>query len=256
MTPWFSSYPSSTTSAAQGSDEQLSVAAVVKLLNPPKQATNVRFSSLLLEYGETLLQDWAVVLSTSEQDAQQPLSSAAAAAAAGSKAGAAQWNKSGRHQSSSSSLNRSSITSKPQQQKWSKLQGRLHLCTKSLVFEPQNVLRPILRFPFSKMESPPKEGADMTAGTTPQTPNRPGATTTSASNLGDSYELPLTIQLQVRRYFSMKENNVIGPITSVEVSTAVQFTFLHSNPKDYFCELCQVSISILICTLKLLFSVK
>mmetsp|Transcript_15584 Transcript_15584/g.26047 ORF Transcript_15584/g.26047 Transcript_15584/m.26047 type:complete len:440 (+) Transcript_15584:88-1407(+) len=181
MTPWFSSSTvggasssssSSSSShakaqyaaAAQG-DEPLSVATVVKLLTPPKQATNIRFSSLLLDHCETLLQDWAVVLSTAETDTdtdtddrncntgqQQQQSSSSSSSNKRSNN-----NNNNKSNFSSSGRNNNNNNNNNNTLKWSKLQGRLHLCTKSLVFEPQNVQRPILRFPFSKMEAPPRE---------------------------------------------------------------------------------------------------
>ena len=104
------------------------------------------------------------------------------------------------------------------------LQGRLHLCTKSLVFEPDETLRPIWRFPFATMEAPPTEI---------------GETLIGKSSLGDSYEIPLSIQFSATKYWAMKENNTIGPYET-RYSTHVQITFLHSSPPTLV-QLCRVS---------------
>ena len=36
-----------------------------------------------------------------------------------------------------------------------RIQGRLHLCTKSIVFEPTDTSRGVIRFPFDKMTITP-----------------------------------------------------------------------------------------------------
>lgn len=209
MTPWFAS---SVSSPSAEEEPLLSVAQAVKFLKPPQPATNVRFSLLLLEFGEMLLQDWAVVLSTTNVEV------VAAAESLSTK----NKNKSGQQQRTKTKQQRAAAAHQPSNIS-TRLQGRLHLCTKSLVFEPDEPMRPIWRFPFSRMEAPPKE-VDASTG---------------SSSLGDSYEIPLAIHFLAKRYFTMKENNTIGPYETRH-SSQVQITFLHSSPPTLV-KLCHVS---------------
>jgi factor associated with neutral sphingomyelinase activation len=96
----------------------------------------------------------------------------------------------------------------------SKLEGRLHLCTKSLVFEPTNTSRAVIRCPYSKMERMPVEH-----------PSEAGFES-------------MCIQFTAKRHVVMKINNMIGPFAPVHVPCRFQFTFLHSSPTA-FVELCQ-----------------
>jgi hypothetical protein len=208
-------------------------------MNPPVavgKRHNIRFSSLLLDHGETILQDWGVAISSQALLLQEKSSGhkntndMGTKSAKASNTTQAKWNKSARTKLSSSKRvspthHLSSMT------ELSRMQGRLHLCTQSLVFEPLDTLRPILRFPFAKMIHPPKETSGEDAAPSRSVP----------SSLGDSYEIPLTVIFEVTRYISIKENNVIGPFETVDSPTKVTVTFLHSSPKDVFVELCQVS---------------
>lgn len=219
--PWFtlSLHPPSPSSSTSLADEKLSVAKAVKYMVPPQPATNVRFSLLLLEFGEILLQDWAVVVTIGDSDGDGDGACTSSKSAFANHISARPNARTPKQPTSSKCGNQS------QQTKTSlSLQGRLHLCTKSLVFEPDEPLRAILRFPFNKMNASPKEIGDASVTT---------------SSLGDSYEFPLSVHFVSNRYWEMKENNTIGPY-EMNHSSHVQITFLHSSPPT-FVKLCKVS---------------
>ena len=222
--PWFSLSLQPPSPSSSKIDEKLSVAQAVKYMVPPQPATNARFSLLLLEFGEILLQDWAVVLTLDDSGGAQSKSKSSDKSSLNSNSSMLHSSTVRNHRNmavhgrteSKSSAARSTLH----------LQGRLHLCTKSLVFEPDEPMRPILRFPFNKMDAPPRERGDDSKSAT-------------SSSLGDSYEFPLTIHFVSNRYWAMKENNKIGPY-EMNYLSHVQITFLHSTPLT-FVQLCKVS---------------
>lgn len=195
------------------------MAKAVKYMVPPQPATNARFSLLLLEFGEILLQDWAVVVTMGDSDGDSNGACTNSKAAPAKHISTRSNARSSKPPTASQSRNQSLRTKTSLS-----LQGRLHLCTKSLVFEPDEPLRAILRFPFNKMDASPQELGDTSATT---------------SSLGDSYEFPLTVHFVSNRYWEMKENNKIGPY-EMNYSSHVQITFLHSSPPT-FVQLCKVS---------------
>jgi hypothetical protein len=230
--PWFHSSSSSVYHDKE--DTRLSVSQAVKFMIPPQPAKNPRFSSLLLEYGEIILQDWAVVLTltditppsaTSKSTKKLSRSLVTGAAAATTPTPATKWNQSGYQKTNTLHSTRTTLptTNIIPSTASLQLQGRLHLCTKSLVLEPDETLRPIWRFPFAKMDEPPQEIG----------------TNAATSSLADSYEIPMTIQFNCNKYWSMKENNAIGPYQLKEFAH-IQITFLHSSPPTLL-QLCRVS---------------
>lgn len=97
------------------------------------------------------------------------------------------------------------------------LDGRLRLCSKSIVFEPTDANLPIMRFPLERMRSCPVRG--------------------SVGNL---------VEFEITRYFTMKARNVVAPFETVICdssggSMSFQFMFLHSSP-DQFLEIIEVSV--------------
>lgn len=119
------------------------------------------------------------------------------------------------------------------------IQGRLYSCTGSLVFEPNDWSRGIIRFPFTKMDGPPVSTAStMAPGTVPENSARRSNsnnsnTSTIVGNTTGSYETLLNIQFQCRRHIVMKEDNRIGPYRQVSVPTEFRFVFLHSSPTNF-----------------------
>jgi len=215
-----------------------------------------RFSPLLLEHGEKHLQDWAVVAFSSpcskteaEEDESGKLM---AGIGRGNKPDGAsggngiQWSSSGspeKRRSSSGSKSsssrhhhqhhnhhrlRSSATrtvldkeSYPTSVGMTRIEGRLHLCSRSVVFEPSDSRRGIVRCPFQKMvdvpHAIPRAGEDDDY---------------NASSYG-----AMCIELTSKRHLVIKENNVLGPFQNVHMAVRFQFTFLHSSPTS-FIDLC------------------
>jgi len=169
------------------------------LFPQPQPADDHRFSQLLLEHGETRIQDWAVQASSFPipEDQMAPDTEGNSQI---------QWEQSPHRKrrksryaasSSSSELNDISKDSYPSAH-MSKLKGRLHLCSRSLVFEPDDVARAIVRCPRD---------------------NHP----TTRENV---------LELRTKKHTSMKENNAIGPFVPVASAVVFQFTFLHSSPTE------------------------
>jgi factor associated with neutral sphingomyelinase activation len=95
-----------------------------------------------------------------------------------------------------------------------RIEGRLHLCSRSLVFEPNESSRGIVRFPFKRMKDSPREYPSDTG-----------------------FEA-MCVEFSCKRHAVMKANNVVGPFESVPLPVRCRFTFLHSSPTS-FVELCQ-----------------
>ncbi|KAK1743442.1 BEACH domain-containing protein [Skeletonema marinoi] len=134
--------------------------------SPPKRKANKsRFSELLLEHGEKHIKDWAVTASSS---------------------------------SSSLNNNNSSISNSCQMKQ---LEGRLRLCSQSILFEPRHSSRGIIRIPFRYMAACP-------------------------SVVDNSI-----VTLRSDRCVIMKTNNVIAPYEHVHLTTDFRFKFAHSSPQ-------------------------
>lgn len=220
MPPWFSSTSTTAQRNEQSAIKPLTVQESIRHLNPPKPVKNVRFSSLLLEHGELIVQDWAVALSSAPvlKSTRQHVNN-----------NTTKHNKQQQLSRSGSRRKKRNDILQQQRQKSTSLQmmqGRLHLCTQSLVFEPLDVMRPILRFPFGKM---------------PLLPHEVTPSSTTDDNVEESYEIPLIIRFESARHIRIKENNVIGPFEVIDVCEKYTITFLHSSPQTSFCQLCQVS---------------
>lgn len=228
---------------------KLSMKEAVKALYPPKAGRyfemrgsstsgvdRTRFSTLLLEHGEKHLQDWAVIAYTQPITNPTSTSSSGLTSPRSKKAAQTTWAAQGISPTKSSrkySLATSSSSSASIQKKaaldkeaypsvhLTKIEGRLHLCSQSIVFEPNDVARPILRCPFNKMDAPPKEY-----------PNK-----TDDPALLKSYEA-MTVEFESSKHVKMKANNAISPFEAVPVHTLFRFTFLHSSPTSLV-ELCK-----------------
>ena len=212
---------------------KVSMKEAVQALIPPKQGTRLekrdrsRFSTLLLEHGEQHIQDWAVIAYTSPSVTNdgilQPMSSR------GKKNQQTTWIQ-GREQTGSNHKSKHKSKKKYGKDTYpsvhmSKIEGRMHLCSKSIVFEPNDTSRAIVRCPFSKMDSPPKEYPSDLSSTT-----------------GDFD--PMCIEYITNRHIIMKANNSTGAFESVHCPTIFRITFLHSSP-DSCVKLCHQLFSIL-----------
>lgn len=103
-------------------------------------------------------------------------------------------------------MERNRHTNHPTTNHMKNIHGRLHLCTNSIVFEPDDTSRGIIRCPFLKTDFPTIIPLDGTA---------------------------TDIQFTSRRYYVLKEDNVIGPYRQVSETCQFRFTFLHSSPKQF-----------------------
>jgi len=215
----------------------------VKVLYPQKSRwvernkDRSRFSTLLLEHGEKRLQDWAVIAytaptlrhstSNSGHGVSGPLTYPRKNVETTWAAHRCAITRSPRKPSSSSSASSRQKKKNNSLDKdlypsahLTKIEGRLHLCTKSLIFEPSDFARPIIRCPFNKMDSPPKEY-----------PNKAEDPTVK------SFEA-MTVEFESCRHTTMKGNNAISPFETIPVNTRFRFTFLHSSPSS-FVDLCK-----------------
>lgn len=138
-----------------------------------KQERN-RFSQLLLEHGEQHLQDWAVVASSclvpwEDDSSTTPTNGGGGGMNGNNNSGSKQkrrqqfYSTSSRLRSSSSFLKKGTSfgydaadpTTSPSTNMGS-IEGRLRLCTRSVVFEPNDITRGIVRCPFQKMDEGPE----------------------------------------------------------------------------------------------------
>ena len=216
---------------------QLSVKEVVKVLYPKARNFDLevgrsRFSQLILEHGEKPLQDWAVVAYSSpitkggEGGASRGSGGSSSTSSSPNRSGEIQWLQSpvkkcattkGGHGAHGSNKRRGSLV--PDKDNFpsahmTKIEGRLHLCTGSLVFEPVEGSRGIVRCPFAKMDGSPVEHP-----------------------VESGFE-SMCVEFSSRRHLVIKANNTIGPYDTVSVPCRFRFTFLHSSPTS-FVELCQ-----------------
>lgn len=201
-----------------------------------------RFSQLLLEHGEQRLQDWAVVAfsvpceissssSSSNNNNNNSYGSNNVNATENHSNATIQWAQSPVKVTSASTTSSYSTSNKRKvhnastmKQKMmdkdlyptahmSKIEGRIHLCTGSIVFEPNDNSRGIIRCPFNRMDGPPIEH-----------PNEVGFES-------------MCIIYSCKRHVVMKYQNIIGPYNTVSIPCRFRFTFLHSSP-SHFIEFC------------------
>ena len=94
--------------------------------------------------------------------------------------------------------------------KMSQTEGRLRLCSRSIVFEPRHSSKGIVRIPFRFMTM------------------CPSLIETGLSGLKN----PPVLAISTDRHLVMKANNAVGPYEQIQVSTDFRFTFLHSSPSS------------------------
>ena len=227
--------------------DKVSIKEAVQALTPKKLLDpddRNRFSQLLLEHGEKHLQDWAVVASSKSFPASKNTSSRTHSGSSTSTLPTTtQWAQQSRkrpHHPKRPSVQIYEKAFAPSVN-MGKIEGRLHLCSRSIVFEPLDSTRGIVRCPFYRMEAPPREIDSQTSDDGDTSPSKPNllhdngpANRSSSGTLGAE---TLAIELHCSRHLVMKANNVVGPFDSVEVPVQFRFTFLHSSP-ERFVELC------------------
>ena len=234
-----------------------------------------RFSQLLLEHGECEVQDWAVVASSSVLEGYDETSSHchvtrkdinSSSASTSTSAGKPKKRKSRRrHLSSSSSKSKQDDgrSTKPCTRMKS-VAGRLRLCTKSIVFEPNDVSRGILRYPMDKLVGAPQscdgilvhsssslpEGGDSNGGLGGVGGGVGGGGGYAAVGGMNAVELsPLSngdemgggsneikskvVSIKAKRVICMKAKNIVAPYETIDIPTHVKFTFLHSTTQPF-----------------------
>mmetsp|Transcript_30647 Transcript_30647/g.63966 ORF Transcript_30647/g.63966 Transcript_30647/m.63966 type:complete len:948 (+) Transcript_30647:63-2906(+) len=180
---------------------------------PKRKGPKSRFSPLLLEYGEEHLNDWAVCASSSPLDGNSPYNN----------------------------NNDNNMTSRMKE-----TEGRLRLCSHSIVFEPRHSSRGIVRVPFRYMMGCPfltGVGAASTYFVDNIVSNHDAIhrdNNINGNSGNDNYQNGKLISnanmgvtqviLRSERHIVMKENNVIGPFQHVQLPMEFKFTFLHSSP--------------------------
>jgi factor associated with neutral sphingomyelinase activation len=89
-------------------------------------------------------------------------------------------------------------------------EGRLHLCSRSIVFEPRHTSKGIVRIPFRYMNACPSLVENHLAS--------------------ESRDAGVIFGVSSGRHFVMKANNAIGPYVQIQQDTEFRFDFLHSSP--------------------------
>lgn len=234
-----------------------------------------RFSHLILEHGEKHIQDWAVVASSGSSDTNSARVSLSTSYDP--------TRVMGDFHPSNSQYN-SSGTPKPVPPSacMGLIEGRLRLCSRSIVFEPLDTSRGIIRCPFHRMEHAPRPDKDAnnqnlqhqyiqqqqlqqstrhsyfknfpSSSTTTFNPGDNGESDNCApnhspggkiSNLQNNAENQgNVVVIKSNRHLTMKANNVIAPFEMISTPVVFRFHFLHSSP-DLFFELSQVSLCII-----------
>ncbi|EED91312.1 beach domain-containing protein [Thalassiosira pseudonana CCMP1335] len=93
------------------------------------------------------------------------------------------------------------------------MEGRLRLCSQSVVFEPRQISRGIVRIPFRFMMACPFIGEG-------------GATSSSL----DTKSNTTVVIVRCDRHVIIKANNVIGPYEHIQTPVEFRFAFQHSSP--------------------------
>lgn len=197
-----------------------------------------RFSTLLLEYGEREIYDWAVVASSTSSTVTvstinniSNISSSSLSSSvlkkkySNNQANGISRNKinnshsnnkngaanNGNYNSNSrkKSLSKSAALAAAQgTNAMKRIQGRMHLCTKSIVFEPDDVSRGVMRFPFDKMTVKPALSSS----------SSPSGSSSDWNYQMQQHHQPesKTISFTTTKYIIMKKNNIITPFTIVD----------------------------------------
>ena len=160
--------------------------------NPKQKASKSRFNLLLLEYGEYYFEDFSAYIYpvptiTTDVDAQNNIESIV---------------------TTNNASNKSFIQCDNM-----KVQGRLKLCTNSLIFEPNDVRKPLLKFLFKHI----KDDIDIY--------NISNDDLNSCSIYTSGF---LTFSISI--YYEMKENNRVSPYKMVAASTSSNTT---SSPSSF-----------------------
>lgn len=231
-------------------------------LNDSKNKKQQRFSTLLLDHGEQELQDWGVVASSSrvressssgsqsfnafDDEKNISLSSSSSntntmdigtssALYSSSSSATATSTKRNKNKLSDSHSHSDPAYSKARKERepgtnMKSIQGRLHLCSKSIIFEPHDISRGIIRMPFDKMTISPTTNTNGNANSA----RSENITANSAENESNrSTSTYRTIHLETKRCLIMKKNNIIAPYETIDKRVCFSFTFQHSTAEPF-----------------------
>ncbi|KAL7532735.1 hypothetical protein ACHAXR_005760 [Thalassiosira sp. AJA248-18] len=169
--------------------------------SPSRRKAKSRFSELLLEHGEKdLHQDWAVCASSTLLSAS----------------------------SGNNGDNNSSCQMK-------QIEGRLRICSQSIVFEPRQPSRGIIRVPFRHMTVSPFIGGGNSNNSMDLNASGGGnlygdaAFNNGTNSIGNSQQ-GMSAILRCERHVVLKANNVIGPFDYIQAPVEFKFLFSHSSP--------------------------
>lgn len=192
---------------------------VVSSLQPPRgygcspnvsgPAERSRFSNLLLEFGERQLHDWAAVASSSSAlyHSSHTYSSHHSKGSTTCTVRDSHYETYHPHHHRPTAPEnplQSAATSSSPSFTMRRIDGRLRLCSLSLVFEPNDWSRGIIRCPIKFCDAPP--------------------------SLSEEQD---TVVVKCSRHCIMKAGNVIAPYDTIERDTIFRFTFLHSSPQQF-----------------------
>jgi factor associated with neutral sphingomyelinase activation len=244
---------------------------IIKVLHPIRYATfhenspgadmhkkPQRFSTLLLEHGEQELQDWGVIASsrrcTSSSRGTKQRDDGALSVSSSSGVGTRLRDegeienyskyKNVKSKSSSSLVDNNSAIATTKERdpsdRMKSIKGRLHLCSKSMVFQPDDMSRGIIRIPFEKMSIPPSSSSGGSISSSTRSTNATTAVDDASStilsnqkNNEDSSHSERWITLQTKRYIVMKKNNKIAPYETYDKRVWFKFTFQHSSTQSF-----------------------
>lgn len=131
-----------------------------------------------------------------------------------------------------------------------RIEGRLRLCSRSIVFEPTDTSRAIIRCPLHRMDCAPIPDTRYHA-TTAKTNNANQnnyhnnfhdsiGSTMRGDDAGNSNDNGNVAIIKSNRHLTMKANNVIAPFEMISIPVVFRFQFSHFSP-DLFFELSNVS---------------
>lgn len=231
-----------------------------RIISNETQKERNRFSNLLLEHGEKHIQDWAVIAS-SRIDASSDVDNHLANNIGNSNGHSTSnhtpyMNFQGNHSSNNTDLNGKSkikYDGNSPSTCMGHIEGRLRLCSRSIVFEPTDSSRGVIRCPFDRMETAPlhirplsqntSSNAATSSGQICETPQSSSDTMNMIHNNQATKNAENGIVMKCSRHLVMKVNNVIGPFEVVPLPAVFKFIFLHSSP-TLFLDLSTVSLSV------------
>ena len=118
------------------------------------------------------------------------------------------------------------------------IEGRIRLCSQSIVFEPRQITRGMIRIPFRHIThlgggSHTGNGSkNITLGGGNLDADDAASSRRSSSHGNNINDMNAVVIIRCTRHIVMKANNVIGPYHSDQSPVEFSFRFLHSSPKS------------------------